>query len=198
MNIRDFCGKRDTRHWMAEPMNIDGKTFATNGFSLMAIPQEAGHKDCPESIQKGIRNILDQIAGADFQPMPVLDFPPKSVCVACDGKGKASVVECEECEGHGVIEYNTCCHDYEWSCKSCDGEGEKTTAGGNESCPKCRGRGSVFERSAIVEIDGMSVNPSLILLISDEPGLEVAVVKETRMLVFRTRNACGAIMGMKS
>lgn len=107
LDLQQFCGTDETRHYLMKPFSRDGFTWATNGHILVRV---ALRPDVPDVDKKFNQNgPLKDIDGATFF-RPKFDLPPKPAkgeCPTCDGRGFAH--DCPDCE---------------CQCETCDGSGE--------------------------------------------------------------------------
>lgn len=106
LDLQQFCGTDETRHYLMKPFSRDGFTWATNGHILVRV---ALRPDVPDVEKKFNQNgPLNGLEGATFF-RPKFDLPPKPM-----------VAECLNCEGRG-FQHN--CPDCECQCATCEGSG---------------------------------------------------------------------------
>lgn len=200
MDIKDFYNPVEGREYCRAPFNFNGRTIATNGVSLLSMPLNEEYQAKPPHGQtlEVITKIMNDIDSAIFKPMPLLDMPDKVICSWCKGNKKASRVGCIECQGEGEVDaetdYNTY---YSLECKSCDGDGYKIDTNSEDDCQHCNGTGSVFERPTPVLVDNINVDVTILSTIINSENLEISVQPDKYMLLFRSGDFNGAIMGMR-
>ena len=174
LNARDLCrypGRMSS-----------GKTIYTNGFALIESSIEyQDAKPLEEHSQQKISNVLEIFEiKHHWRKLPEIFFPEK---VSCDHRSK----QCLECEGHGVVEFETGYHYYEASCKSCDNYGFLKCEN-KDQCDNCNGTDKVFCDDDVVDVFGYKFNPKFIELIIGVPDIDVCTAKnknDNDMLLFR-------------
>lgn len=150
--LEKFCGYGGK---LEKPWSSGDLTYATNGFTLIMVPRM---KEVPEikdtvNVQAVIDGNPEPLAGwVDAPGVAGLNVPE---CPKCKGKESESE-ECEECQGTGYVNLENDFHDYEWECKSCDGEGE------TDGCRECDGTGYLY-KNAFVTIGGTEFKTGQIL-----------------------------------
>lgn len=112
-----FCEEGDYRPAFKNPNTVGDKTYATDGNSVMIVPNEylKGKYD-PHPKTPNFESVLEQIKECgpakfkDTDLFKALQVHPKvydtSPCDECDGDGKCSHcgAECSYCDGEGWIE----------------------------------------------------------------------------------------------
>lgn len=123
--------KSEMRRWMLNPVNAFGRTHATDGYSVVTVP-EIGEFENVESKMKNVYpiepNMNKQYSVAEIQA--ALDKMPK-VNVYSEEK-----VKCDACNGDGEVEY-------EFSHKGKDYQTDV-------ECPICEGDGFIMQESSTV------------------------------------------------
>jgi hypothetical protein len=107
LDLQQFCGADECRHYLMKPFSRDGFTYATNGHIMVRVVLRPEVPDVDKKFnQEGPLKDLD---GATFF-RPSFELPPKP-----------EVGECPTCKGRGVAHE---CPDCECQCGTCDGSGE--------------------------------------------------------------------------
>lgn len=152
MNLNQFCGSHDDREWMHSPWRHGGKIYATDGHTMIVIPDDG--RELPgepnmnhEAVMKSIAKF--EAACADFTLGAIPDLPPADLCGVCDGDGRAT--ECLDCDGEG--------------CDCCDG-GIVADESGNCDC--CHGTKEA--RSQPVKIADVTFSRRLLARLQSLPG----------------------------
>ena len=199
MDINDFFDPNNYRQWLRAPFNIDGRTCATNGYILLTMPQYGSFNKGVESITTGVRSILESMKEVDFKPMPFIEMPEKETCNTCNGEGKALRSICEECDGEGEVDAETDYNTYPGlECKTCKGDGETITQGGEKDCQDCHGIGKRYNKPIPVELEGMYVSNQLLSLIINDKDVQIGKIEDKDMLAFRSGDQTGVIIGMRA
>jgi len=196
MDIKNFYDKNEIRYYLRAPFNLDGRTIATNGHILISCPEDQTYDDIENGRQFNI--ILDNFDGAKFQPIPDVTLPDIKKCKYCKGTKKATISDCYECYGEGVVnaetKYNTY---YDLDCQTCDGTGEIIeNIGGDDNCMACNATGLSLSDQP-VKVGNMSFNAFYLRIIIDEPGIEICLLKDKSMMLFRFGEYFGVLMGMR-
>lgn len=129
--LKSFCDS--DRHAMKQPFSIGNYTYATDGHICIRVKRlneinENEYAPNPNKILVWDHNKIEK-----WFDLPKYNLDDFSYCSACQGTGKAT--ECEECEGAGEIECESCSHKSD--CNSCDGSGGYP--GGDNICYSCKG-----------------------------------------------------------
>jgi len=209
MNIEDFCAnENEERLHLRKPFNIEGKTVATDGVTIVFIKQDEKYGTADFPITASISAMLNEInqckAVDGFNLMPDIVYPETCECFACKGSGyEEEKVSCEECHGSGNITFSNEHNEYECHCINCDGDGIKYTGNNsNVKCTHCGGLGRLYVTLSAIEIDGVEFNPFFIdKLVKNISNLKVkvikGVIKGNKMLFIGDGDICGIIMGFK-
>jgi|GEM_PF-2491383 hypothetical protein len=198
LNINHFCDPDDSRTYLTRPFQLNGRTIASNGHVFVSMPEHGDYEQCPDDYLSKFLSVIEESQQGELVPMPGnLLFPETKDCPYCLGIGRSSKQDCRECEGTGVVCWNSGFNDYEAECLSCNGDGIIVAIGGDQACSGCMGAGVVYEPDSHVEILKLWINPKYLLLIINEPGLELAADKEQNKLTFRAGENYGLIMGMQ-
>jgi hypothetical protein len=198
LTIEHFCDPEETRTYLAQPFQLNGRTIASNGHVFVSMPEHGDYEQCPEEYLFKFLAAINEARQGGFVPLPGnLLFPETKDCPYCLGIGRSSKQDCRECEGIGAVCWYNGFNEYEAECLSCGGSGIIITVGGDQTCSGCMGTGVVYELDSHIEILGLWINPKYLKLVIDEPGLEVAADKEQNKLAFRSGENYGLIMGMR-
>ena len=188
--LESFC--TDERSSLRVPMNQHGYTFATDGHVLIAVPELEEYKDneCVPDFKQFLHN--KECHGPWLpvvDPYPSLETIP---CTFCNGTGQLD--ECPECDGSGEVGFDNDYNEYEFECKTCDGDGKVTG-----KCERCDGLGKVYDQKTGMDIGRQRFQPKLLHKISTLPGIEICVdfAKETYIAApIRFEGGWGLIMPM--
>lgn len=194
MDIKKWCAKNDSREYLANPFNFNGRTFACNGHAVISIPEKAAYADIEDSLKKAMADFLDT-EGFIFSPSAFI-LPEAKCCETCRGTAKLTLTQCEECEGKGNVSFDNDHNSYECECKTCDGHGEEKALGVGDDCNECLGFGSGYERFASIEINGVKIDLKYARLLSSIENVEVS--NHDERLYFRSGDMQGVILGMKT
>lgn len=206
LNIENFYDKTDAREHLRQPFKLDGKTCATTGYAMIIMPEYGDYPACADwfttTASKALALINDVNNHEQFQPIPDgLKLPEKIQCNTCQGSGKVTQKQCEECLGAGEVDFDNGYNSYTCDCKSCDGDGDIFIDGGDDECHECHGGGSTYPRHCCVELLGIGVSANLLELIINEPGIEVCAANSmsdaAMALYFRTGDSTGLIMELR-
>lgn len=199
MDINKFCDPAGHTSLFHAPMNFGDKTLATNGIVFLRQPRLAGEReDWPADRSNKVMALLEQIESAAYAPEHITVLPEMVLCATCIGCGKATKIECPECGGVGVVDaetdYNTY-HDLE--CASCRGKGHTADPGGEQDCPACSGSGRAYPGNSYLTIRGVTIQPKYFDLIRGLDDLQFAASEDKEMLMFKSGEMAGAIMGYR-
>jgi len=199
-NLLDFCGyEDDPRTYLREPFVYGDYECATNGHMILFQPKGDVIKAMCGLQPANMASILEKINSAVYVDMPTITLPPKIPCNECNGIGRITRVPCEECETLGVVEFSNDHNDYEFDCKSCDGEGYNVSAGkeGNR-CSNCNGTGTIYWTSLSAKpfpVLDKHVNAVYASMLIGKDGLQIGAADN--MICFKYGDQFGAIMGMR-
>lgn len=204
MNINDFCDPNDVRAYLHKPFNLNHRAVATNGHIVLSTPKQEGFEDLNEDefLKKKIMDVLDNCT-RDFKYTPIakvpIDMPEPVVCSTCDGTKKAVLENCEECNGDGEVNVSNAYSTYHGlGCNSCEGEGRKVKIGGDQDCPDCYGKGKYYSPCIKVPVAGIHVAARYLkILFDEEEEVMIAADIAKKMLLFKSGESVGVIMGMR-
>ncbi len=192
MDLQKWCGQGDVRYYLNQPFNFEGRTIATNGHLMIAIPKVGKYEEIYDGLIGKISELLKPnnftFSAFDYD----LKMPEKTACTFCKGTTKVTIENCQECDGDGEVEAETDFNTYVCDCKSCDGDGHTSIAGKGLDCHQCDA-GSVYDDSASVKVCGVNINPNYYKLLSTIDGL--AVHGSGYLLHFQAGETKGVIMG---
>lgn len=199
INFTDFCADKDHyRDHLKKPFIVDDATVYCNGHVMLMTPTTEQHEQCHGKIISAMRKFIERARSGKYSLIENVVIPEKITCTSCVGTGKSSIEECEECEGGGFIEFDNNYNSYECDCKSCDGEGRITQAGGENDCTDCNGSGKAYERFAHVVISGVPINANYYDMIMSLPNTQFdAGEKDNEILYFKSDVGMGCVMGMR-
>lgn len=142
--------------------------MASNGFTLVVRDASTERPDTPvsEGLKRSLLRYTRVMHEADYQPLPELTWPDRTVCVTCGGSGRGA---CQECGGEGEVELANDFSRYTVACKSCETVDEG-------ACPACAGSGQGGWSKPVMRIQGRDYNPAIIHLFAHRPGVELAVL----------------------
>lgn len=159
MDLQRFC-KRDGDFRMGAPFTQNGKTWATNGWLAIGVPER---DDVPANeLAPKMEKAHPTAEPPDvWYGVPIVDV---QTCKHCGGKIRNCT--CPECNGRGYVKFSNDYTNYTNDCDTCDGEGEI------ETCHFCQGTGYDSEKQT--DIGGATFNNRALLLIMDLPGVQIA------------------------
>lgn len=163
IDLTKFTNCCDVRPFCRVPIRLStGLVAATDGVSIMVLEKKYeadadGLFPAPQNVDAVINKHLSEIdAQREWKPISSLPVLAPEPCHTCRGRGRVTIVECDECDGVG--EFMNGRHYYE--CKECDGSGEidcepvaKDSTEGKQ-CLDCHGTGH-STLTAFMKIDGM-------------------------------------------
>jgi len=121
IDIYKLTRPSDPRKMCRAPTRMsDGRVVATNGASLIVVPQHDGEfEPTARENEKKIIEWTDLSVLTDWRPMSSLAMPKLKPCGLC--KGSRLIVEsaCPDCDGLGEFQHGS--HTY--TCVECDGDG---------------------------------------------------------------------------
>lgn len=190
MDISCFCSTaRDERRIYAKyPWFLDGETVATDS-RILVCKKDIG----PWTISNegrfptdAVRDLLKQIPEKKYTKFDksVLN-QIGSVCSDCNGVGRMNVNHCPECDGSGIIVFETRYNEYEVECNSCNGYGDRKSPhpNGNKICENCGGVGIIYPA---VKVNNTLIAYKYLHKISQINGLEISVSEKNQPLFFRS------------
>lgn len=136
MNLSMFCSNE--RNILKQPFNIGDYTYASDGHIIVRIEKQTVFLDTK-------RDFADRVLGLPWEKttnivnpskVPLFSIEGISCCRFCRGKGFAQ--DCEECGGGGTVCFSNDHNNYEFTCKSCGGNGSEGVDSGTP-CPHCLG-----------------------------------------------------------
>lgn len=177
-DLREFCSKKEDGY--NELYYDSGYVYGSDGCIAVRCPWE-----CRLFKPANKFTILWEKKPSDliYQPIPEFDMTP---CLHCNNP--QHTVECQECGGVGIIEWETEYNDYEIECKSC--KGCKTV-----ECEICRGTG--IDVTKPVDIQGITFNKYYLLKIKDLPNISIAPTDDSHPAWFTFDGGEGCLMPMR-
>ena len=165
--LKQFCSYDNLRKEIMEPWTRGDYTYATNGKIIIRVPRISDIPENPAAPNVN-RSIPWNAPVFTEASAPIPDLPKDQFlsCARCDGTGKNS--ECPECEGEGVVTWETKRHGYEADCEECDGFGRVAAGTKAEECNRCNGTGKI-EQDIFVPVRGVSFNKKYLTLIKSLP-----------------------------
>lgn len=150
--LMKFCGDKDGRYTLSVPWQHDGYTYATDGRVCVRVPRLLECPTLPPSTfgPPPAHNLgWSDPLGARIK-LPAEPPPVKMVeCYGCRGKGTApQTIDCEACNGTGIVECEHCGGDME--CDECDGDGG--IDGSEVMCDVCHGSGNAATAYVAVQV----------------------------------------------
>ncbi len=146
-SIAHFCAPNDGRTFLQKPHVHNGRIIASDGVWIAAL-------DPGTTLPDGITELYG------FDPSPFLSamdsiyptvpiwIPATAIgvqmqpCGRCCGKGTATVMDCDDCDGEGEFAHGR--HTYD--CQECGGIGTITHPGIGNECVHCHGTGKTAAR----------------------------------------------------
>jgi len=199
MEIGDFLNPDDIRKHIRVPFKFNGHTVATNGYSLICLPNDDEYGECSELIKGMLSNVFEPYSDLSFVDMPVVKLPEKEKCSTCEGSGKAISTTCMECDGEGEVDAET---DYSvyygLECKSCEGDGKIKSLDTDDACPDCSGDGKRYAKDEGVQILGLKIGIRPYSLLVSEPDVQISPLPDKSMLYFKSGDKWGVFMSMRN
>jgi hypothetical protein len=194
IDIFKFCSPDDSRIYLSQPFQLNGRTIACNGHIFVSMPKHGNYPELPEEYLSKFQTILGKNPKKEFVQLPDnLVFPETNTCSDCQTLGKSTQKKCPECDGDGAVFWSSGFNDYEADCQSCDGDGIIITSGGDKTCLRCLGTGHVYRLDSYVDVLGLWINPNYLNLIIDEPGLVISIDTKENKMDFRSDENFGII-----
>lgn len=120
-----LTGKEEPLKWMSMPFRVNGKTGATNAYSVVLLPFSSAYEDMSNKFEGiipipncSIRYSVAKLKEC-YNKIPLVDIPAEKTCPECDGDGQVE------------YEYN----------------GKESTHYKDIDCPLCDGKGFIIDRS---------------------------------------------------
>ena len=154
IDIYKLTRHADPRKMCRAPTRMsDGRVVATNGASLIVVPQHDGEFEptAPENEAK-IIGLTDLTSLTDWRPTSSLAMPELKPCGLCKGSLLIVETECPDCEGSGEFQHGS--HTY--TCGECDGDGfnksRMATADDDNAkpCHECDGLGFAGRHQPVI------------------------------------------------
>lgn len=171
--LKKFCADRDDLiYYIQEPFSHGDYTYATNGHIMVRIPRiemeetERSRDAAVKLVGKAEKMFSDWSQAAEFLPIPAVELPPMSTCKDCGGTGKNA--ECPKCDGTKEVEFSNAYHDYEFTCKTCNGRGRI-----EGPCENCDGTGKI-ETFASTEVGNAKFQNKYLFMIAALPDSKIA------------------------
>jgi hypothetical protein len=192
IELEHFTSPRDKVDFLKKPFNRAGKTVACNGHALVLFPEQPNYEELDAAKFTNFYRLLDDIEAAEFKPMTLqVEFPARFTCSVCNGKGKAVLIPCEECEGEGLLHFENDFNVYECTCQKCHGNGNIVELG-KGCCYNCKGTGYRYESRQSIKVGNIYIDPNYLKLIINAPDLHLYEMPDK--LLFKSGLIVGAIM----
>lgn len=174
IDLKLFCAKYDDCSKtppLSDPWTVNGNTYACDGHMIIRVEARPEvTRGLPEILKDGFHKLRWYQPGQETTPFPTYEPIKKKRCPYCDGTGKAQT--CPECQGEGTVEFNNGYHDYEFDCRSCDGDGVVACYGDGSPCPRCHGdKVLAVDHYESVYIGDCRLAKGLLDKIKDLPGV---------------------------
>lgn len=115
-----FLAEKDNlTDWMRKPFTVNGKTGATNAYSVVLLPFASAYEDMSNKFEGiiptpncSIRYSVAKLKEC-YNKIPLVDIPPEKECPECNGDGQVEYeyngntgyfskdIECPVCKGEG-------------------------------------------------------------------------------------------------
>ncbi|BCE02957.1 hypothetical protein [Marinicellulosiphila megalodicopiae] len=197
MNILNWTANdSEVRSYLRRPFILGDWLVATDGQRMIATTKLVWPKiqfsEVTDAFKENVSNLIKPLFDKPF-PRSFKLLPPKadleSVFIPMAemfGQDRKEVTEnCYECDGDGVVCFDTHYNHYECDCKKCEGRG--MIAGTQESFKECQ----------IFKIDGVNIHCDLIEELFKESAVRYAVDTEKKMFYFSVGIFVGVIMGTR-
>ena len=168
--LQKFCADDGFRPSINKPWTRDGKTYATNGHILIAIPAVQG---VPENVlAPNAEAVLVKVPAPENWFLIPHDIP--------EPQTSTEKVPCDRCSGTGEIE-----------CREC---------GSTLECPECGGNGKLEPITPFIlhEIGGVSFDAKCLHLLKNLPGVEIGPNGEGKVARIRFEGGEGLLMPVRS
>lgn len=138
IDLTKWCDPEATRFPLGLPFVQGGFLCATNGRIAIRVPS-SDPDTTPENggrlprMADIFKSMPKNISRYEAWPEAKYSHQERD-CLTCKGKGRVNQHPCQECDGDGMVECETCGHEDE--CKVCDGHGEC----GGSKCKACNGK----------------------------------------------------------
>lgn len=120
--LKLFLADKDTlTDWMHKPFTVNGKTGATNAYSVVLLPFVSSYEDMSNKFEGiiptpncSIRYSVAKLKEC-YNKIPLVDIPAEKECPECDGDGQVEYeyngkesthykdIDCPLCDGKGFI-----------------------------------------------------------------------------------------------
>ncbi|MDH5825796.1 hypothetical protein [Sphingobacterium faecium] len=116
-----LADKDNLTDWMRKPFTVNGKTGATNAYSVVLLPFDSAYEDMGEKFEGiiptpncSIRYSVAKLKEC-YTKIPLVDIPAEKICPECDGDGEVEFefygkeythykdIDCPLCDGKGFI-----------------------------------------------------------------------------------------------
>ena len=195
MDLQKFCSTDSIRININKPFSKGEYTYATDGRIMVRVSKIEGIGEQEKSDKFKPVNpepIFAAVSASVYISLPDIPELKYEKCVKCDGTGEVKV--CPECDGYGVVYFNTRYNEYECYCESCGGMG--STTGSDETCSKCFGTGKIYKREWSI-VAGQAYDHRFLLLLKDLPNCVIAETKDLKPGHFKFEGGDGLLMPMK-
>jgi DNA-directed RNA polymerase subunit RPC12/RpoP len=197
VDLMQFAGKGDPREYMRRPIPCAGGAFATNGHVMIFVPGATAEDPSPMppkfvEVAEEYRLKALTLNPPAWTPAAALPLEGELQCVNCDGIGRISSRDCDECDGDGFFVHVR----HEYSCQECQGEGviETPTATEGEECPSCGGSKIQPEPVQLGDVTGLGISTRYLYQLRQLPDCELAWADN--VIAFRFTGGCGVVMPM--
>jgi hypothetical protein len=181
MDIQRFCSKNPMKHGLGKPFNQGGKTWATNGWVAIVVPEAEGFEDQTFPPMSSLMNAKAEV----WHDLPDVEVEECKVC-----GGKVADYLCNECKGAGTVTLKNEYTKYSGiECGTCEGEGDAPI------CKHCSETGMSSTKQ--VKIGPAWFNANAIWFIRDLPGVQIAPTGETTVALLRFDGGAGFLMPSK-
>ena len=202
IDITKFCDPSSLIGLFKKPFAYEDKVVASYGHILVCIStSNSDYEKMSTQNHNRFAKIIEPIkSNLIWKPINIkeIEIPVKKDCGFCERNGKTTKTECEECNGLGYVDVETAYNTYrDLNCASCRGDGFVSDPSNVHDCLACNGNGVAYVRHESVVVAGVRLNPSYWELVMNEVGLEVASAMNGDMLMFKTQDAIGSIMGLR-
>ena len=170
INLDIFCSSGLDDERFKKPFTIDGKSYATNGNIIVEVPEQDGiSHEIPISHGRIINAFWPHEVATEFiDVLGQVEWPETAECDVCRTFGY--VVQCKECDGGGMMAFQSSRHEYHCECKECRGHGDlpaRKGAVGATPCQLCDALGRYIKAGG----DSSRIFPELCGI---HPGVKLA------------------------
>ncbi len=191
--FESWCSKKSYQIGMKKPFEQSRYVYATDSNKVIRclIGDYYGKIQTPSANPPNAHGLFEK-APSSLSPLGI-DFNELETLKSEDEFNKPKEVDCEECDGHGTVEWEYKGHERSFDCPECNGRGVISTKGRKKTGRK------IFGEYDSIQIDGVLFNANLFMSLKDVFDLtQSSLLVETRVnygIYFESGVFEGIIMG---